>query len=428
MLAGFPADLFIILVGVTYLFAIAKNNGTVDWLVQAAVRMVGGRVALIPWVMFVVISILTAFGAVVPAAVAIIAPVGLSFAKRHGINPVLMSLLIINGASAGGFSPISIFGAITNGVVDNSGLPSSPGLLFVSSYVFNFVLSIVVFFMFGGRELLHRRAPTQVEDGGEPDEAELDEEDFDDDVLRDERRRESTSGASDGGSSSVASGVGTGRPGAVGQKRRTEPDTVERLSLDRSRVLTLVAIVGTAVAAFFFGLDIGVVAITAAVVLSLFSGEASKAAVGQIAWPTILLITGIVTYVAMMQEVGTIDWLGGQVAQIGVPLLAALVICFIGAAVSAFASTTGILGALIPLAVPFLLSGQVGAVGLIIALALSSSVVDSSPFSTSGALCVANSPEDQRDFVYRRLLQWGMSMIIVAPITTWLVFVVPGWL
>ena len=117
VLADFPADLFIILVGVTYLFAIAKNNGTVDWLVQAAVRLVGGRVALIPWVMFVVISILTAFGAVVPAAVAIIAPVGLSFARRHGINPVLMSLLIINGASAGGFSPISIFGAITNGVV-----------------------------------------------------------------------------------------------------------------------------------------------------------------------------------------------------------------------------------------------------------------------------------------------------------------------
>jgi hypothetical protein len=29
VLAGFPADLFVILVGVTYLFAIAKRNGTV---------------------------------------------------------------------------------------------------------------------------------------------------------------------------------------------------------------------------------------------------------------------------------------------------------------------------------------------------------------------------------------------------------------
>jgi di/tricarboxylate transporter len=33
---GFPGDLFIILVGVTYLFGIASSNGTVDWLIHAA--------------------------------------------------------------------------------------------------------------------------------------------------------------------------------------------------------------------------------------------------------------------------------------------------------------------------------------------------------------------------------------------------------
>ena len=48
-----------------------------------------------------------------------------------------------------------------------------------------------------------------------------------------------------------------------------------------------------------------------------------------------LLICGIVMYVALLQEMGTIDWLGEEVADIGTPLLAALVICFIGAAVSA---------------------------------------------------------------------------------------------
>ena len=50
--AGFPGDLFVILVGVTFLFAIASNNGTVDWLIHAAVRAVGGRTAAIPWVFF----------------------------------------------------------------------------------------------------------------------------------------------------------------------------------------------------------------------------------------------------------------------------------------------------------------------------------------------------------------------------------------
>src|ERR687895_910006 len=68
---GFPGDLFIILVGVTYLFAIASANGTVNWLVHASVRAVGGRGAAIPWVFFLITAVLTASGAVVPGAVAI---------------------------------------------------------------------------------------------------------------------------------------------------------------------------------------------------------------------------------------------------------------------------------------------------------------------------------------------------------------------
>src|SRR3954468_18110178 len=81
--AGFPGDLFIILVGVTYLFAIANNNGTVDWLVHAAVRAVRGRVALIPWVMFGITAVLTAVGSVVPAAVAIVAPIALRYGPER---------------------------------------------------------------------------------------------------------------------------------------------------------------------------------------------------------------------------------------------------------------------------------------------------------------------------------------------------------
>ncbi|MGH8963991.1 MAG: SLC13 family permease, partial [Actinomycetes bacterium] len=156
IVAGFPGDLFVILVGVTLLFAIAKGNGTVDRLVQLAVRAVGGRIALIPWVMFLVTAVLTAVGAVVPAAVAIIAPIGMGFATRYRISPMLMGLLIINGASAGGFSPMSIFGSIVNGVVARNALPSDPGLLFLSSFLFNVVLSVVVFVLFGGRELIRR--------------------------------------------------------------------------------------------------------------------------------------------------------------------------------------------------------------------------------------------------------------------------------
>jgi di/tricarboxylate transporter len=162
------------------------------------------------------------------------------------------------------------------------------------------------------------------------------------------------------------------------------------------------------------------VALSIAAVLSLLMPAASKDAVNKIAWPTVLLICGVVTYASLLETLGSIDWMGEQVAQIGAPLLAALLICYVGGAVSAFASTTGILGALIPLAVPFLETGAVGAVGMIIALSIASSVVDSSPFSTSGALVVANSPAEKRDFVFKRLMQWGMSMVVIAH--CW-----PGW-
>lgn len=46
--AVFPGDIFVVLVGITYLFGIAQLNGTVDWLVNLAMRGVGGRVGAIP--------------------------------------------------------------------------------------------------------------------------------------------------------------------------------------------------------------------------------------------------------------------------------------------------------------------------------------------------------------------------------------------
>jgi Na+/H+ antiporter NhaD/arsenite permease-like protein len=374
ILSGFPDDLFLILVGVTLLFAIAKDNGTIDWLVNAAMNGVGRRVALIPWVMFAITGLITSVGAASPAAVAITAPIGLGFAQRHRIEPILMGLMIVNGAAAGGFSPLSVFGSIVNGVVDRNNLPGSPQFLFLSSLAFNTLLSVVVFMLFGGRALWQRSRPDR--------------------------------SAADG-----AIWNATDPPG-----------------LNRNRILTLTGIAALATAVLFFDVHVGFAAMMVAVLLSLAAPNLTKTAVSKVAWSTVLLICGIVTYVSLMERIGAIDYLGRTVALINAPLLAAALICYIGAAVSAFASTTGILGALIPLAVPFLLTGEVSAVGLIIALSISSSVVDASPFSTNGALVVANAPREESDRVLKQLMMWGFSMVALAPLVAWLVFVVPAWL
>ncbi|MFJ9176413.1 SLC13 family permease [Streptomyces sp. NPDC102360] len=426
LFAGFPGDLFVVLVGVTLLFAIAKNNGTVDWLVQASTRAVRGRIALIPWVMFLITGALTASGAVVPGAVGIMAPIGMGFAVRHKINPILMGLLIINGASAGGFSPISIFGTITNGVVQREDLPGSEGMLFLTSFLFNLALSVIVFFLFGGRKLLGRRAEPLTEKEpltGKPAEGGL-------------AAVPAPTPSPDGGAPPARGGDGTGTataPAPTGV-RTTTPDrpatgTEEEIyRLDPVRALTVLGVISLAVGSLAFDLDVGLMAFVVSAVLCLVSPASAKGAVERCAWPTVLLVCGIVMYVSLMDKMGTIKWAGESVSDLGTPLVSALLICVIGGVVSAFASTTGILGALIPLAVPFLAGGEIGAIGMISALAISSSVVDSSPFSTSGALTVASAPEEMRDTVFRRLMTWGLSMTLIAPLATWVILVIPGQL
>ncbi|MFW5470774.1 SLC13 family permease [Knoellia sp. CPCC 206435] len=409
VVGGFPATLFVILVGVTYLFALAKNNGTVDWMVHASVRVVRGRVALVPWAMFGICAVIAGIGAATPATVAIVAPVGMGFAARYRISPVLMGMAITLGATGGSFSPIGIFGAITNGVVDDNDLPGNPALLFALSVISCFVITALAFVLFGGRELISRGRDVEAE-------SELSETAV---AASRTATRSAVTGTPD-------AAVERARSGGVATDDQPAEDDDTRLNTER--ILTLVGLAFLAISALLLKFDVGFTALGVAVVLTLIYPESAKGAVDKIAWGTVLLVGGIVTYVTLLQDQGTVDWLGEQVAGVGAPLLAALLICLIGAVVSAFASTTGILGALIPLAVPFLLTGQIGAVGVVIALAISSSVVDISPFSTNGALCVANAEARERDLVFRQLMRWGMSLVVLAPLVTWGLLVAPGWL
>src|SRR6476469_875098 len=157
IIGGISGDLILTLVGVTYLFAIARNNGTVDLIVRKAVQAVGGRVVLIPWVMFAVTGVLTAIGAASPAACAIIGPLALGFAGRYKMHPLLLGMFVVHGAQAGGFSPISIYGTITNSVMRDNGLPVNELALFLISLLVNLAIAVVLFLALGGRDLVSRR-------------------------------------------------------------------------------------------------------------------------------------------------------------------------------------------------------------------------------------------------------------------------------
>jgi len=194
------------------------------------------------------------------------------------------------------------------------------------------------------------------------------------------------------------------------------------------QIATLVGLVALATGALAFNLNVGLVAMSVAVVLALISPYEQKGAVDKVSWSTVLLVGGVITYIAVVQKSGAIDAVGQSVSGIGAPLLAALLLCYIGGVVSAFASSVAVLGATIPLAVPFLQQGQIGSVGMIAALAIASTIVDVSPFSTNGALVVANAAPEERDSVYKQFLIYSILVIIVGPALAWLLLIVPGWL
>jgi di/tricarboxylate transporter len=408
ILANFPGGLFLTIVGVTYLFAIAQNNGTIDLLVRGAVRMVGSRVALIPWVMFAVTAVITAVGALSPAAVAIIAPIALSFAGKYKINPLLMGMMVIHGAQAGGFSPIAVYGVTVNGILAKTDLDFSPTALFLSSLLFNLIIALVLFVVLGGRKLLSSRVSHFVEQAAEA--------------------RMAVSVGAKAGSDVSFKGFGSGMYGPrdpAGDGVAATRERSERIP----QMVTIAGLIALAVIALGFKVDVGFVSITIAIVLALVSPAAQKGAINKISWSTVLLICGMLTFVGVLEEAGTIEFVSNGVAGMGMPLLAALLICYIGAVVSAFASSTAILAALIPLAVPFLSTGEIGAVGVICALAVASTIVDVSPFSTNGALVLANAPESvDKDGFYKQILGYSGVVIVAGPVLAWLALVVPGWL
>jgi len=372
MYAGFPVDLFVLLAGVTYLFGIASRNGTVERVVDAAVRAARGRRRLVPWVVFVVAALPAMAGAIGSAGVALLAPLAMRLAERSDIDRRLMGLMVVHGAAAGNFSPLNVLGAIVHQAVTSRGLEMSMAVLFAGNLACNVALGAVIVALFG-----RRRRP-----GGAPAAA-----------LPEAPR------------------PATGLPTA-------------RLTVDQFS--TLVAIGAVAVVSLGLGLSIGFVALSAAVILHLLFPASSAGAERHIAWTVILLVCGVVTYVGALQRYGTVDAVGEAIAGLESPLTTALLIAAVAAVTSAFASSAGILGAMIPLAVPFMAQGQIGVTGMATAVAISATLVDATPFSTVGALVVANASEAERQEVFRGLLAWGAVMVVTAPVVTWLVFVLPG--
>ncbi|WP_350271005.1 SLC13 family permease [Brevibacterium sp. CBA3109] len=379
-LAGFPVDLFLTLVGLTYLFGFAQNNGVIEVIVSWCVRLVGGRTALMPWIFFTLTAILISLGALF--AVAIIAPLALSFARKHRINQFMVGLLVVHGALAGAFSPISVYGIFINDYLAKNGLTPTPVSLFLAPLIFNVVFALVVYFA------LHRRPGLRAE----PDDA-------------------------------LSRGIESSETGSSVAATNITCTSITRLT--RSQVPTLIGLIAMALSVLIFGWDVGIVTITIAVALTFISPAAGKAAMTKVSWSVVILITGVLTYISVLQAAGTVKWVSAGISAIGVPLLAALLLFYMSGLISALASSLAIIGVVIALAVPFLESGDVHVGGFVAALAIAATIVDISPFSTNGAMLLANVHSTIRDRYYKQMIGYAGLMSLIGPGLAWVVAAVP---
>ena len=167
VIEGFPVSILILLAGVTYFFAIAQENGTVDRVIEKVISLVGDKAVLLPFVMFGVTTGIAAMGA--PLAGLVMVPIAMPLAHKYNIDRMLMGIAVGSGISAGGFAPTSLFGIVTYGTAHSVGIPLNPLLLFAVSVVANTALVLAAFFMFGGLKLIRRSDKIALNTSHRPD-------------------------------------------------------------------------------------------------------------------------------------------------------------------------------------------------------------------------------------------------------------------
>jgi hypothetical protein len=216
---------------------------------------------------------------------------------------------------------------------------------------------------------------------------------------------------------------------ATGATPTTGTPNAEDTGTTLEHALTLLAFLAVAVVALVFDKNIGFAAITAAVVLSILTPKAYKDTVKQIAWPTVLLVAGVSTYATILTTAGSPEFVGKWAAGLGAAAIGALILCYVGGIVSAFASSTALLPIIIPISIPLIAEGNISAIGLVAAVAVSSTIVDVSPFSTNGALVLANRPDTiEEETFYKQILGYSALVVLFGPLVVWATVVLPGWI
>ena len=370
IMKGFNSSLFIMLLGVTYLFSMAQINGSLDLLAQKVIALAGRRVYLIPVIIYVFSIVLAALGPGSVPTMAIMMVFSMSLAAEMKISPVLLSTLTVLGACAGGLSPLAATGIIGANLCAEFGLTGIEND-FLLNGVFSFtVYAVIVYVWLGGYKL---RA---AEDVGE----------------------------------------------------KVIP------SFNRKQLLTIAGIVAMVFMVMLLHINVGLVSFAVAAVLSFLRVSEEAKAIRHIPWNTLLLITGVGVLMQLIIDLGGINILSAALVSIMSAKSAAAVMGLTSGIMSWFSSSSGVVMPTLLPTVPHIAQqlGGVNELELASSITTISHVAAISPLSTGGALAlaayasVANANQKQQQNLFMKM--FGVSALGVSVLCVFSYFGMFHWL
>jgi di/tricarboxylate transporter len=365
VVAGFPIQLFLTLTGVTLLFTQAQLNGTLDKVAHQALRMCRGNTGLIPVSFFLLACGISSLGPGNISTVAMLAPIAMAVAGRARIPPFLMAIMVGNGAGSGALSPFAPTGIIVNGLMERIELSGFEWRTYWTNLAAHAVVAFGGYLLFGGWRLF--------------------------------------GSAFAGGPAPVTDGTKvTGR-----------------------HWITLAVILAVLGAVLLADANIGMAAFAGAVTLAALRAADHEEAIRRMPWYPIMMVSGVTVLIAILEKTGGLELFSAFLARIATPATVTAAVAFVTAIISVYSSTSGVvLPAFLP-AIPGLIARLGGGDPLAIAASMNvgAHLVDMSPLSTLGAMCLAGitNPEDVRP-TYNKLLVWGMSMTVIGAALCWVMF------
>jgi di/tricarboxylate transporter len=300
------------------------------------------------------------------AATALLAPIAMTAAGRAGIPAFLMAIMVCTGANAGALSPFAPTGVIANDLMVKIGLEGVAWRNYFNSLYAQSFVGVAGYLLFGGVRLL-----------------------------------------------------------ATGVTRLAVEPRSESTVLDGKQKLTLAVICALIVSVLVLKVDVMIGAFVAAAILSMSGAAEEKAVFREMPWTVIVMVCGMTVLIAVVDKVGGLDLFTGMLAKVSDATTVTGVIAFVTGVISVYSSSSAVvLPTFLPM-IPGLIQKLGGGDPIAIAASINvgAHLVDISPLSTLGALCIANAaPDVDRKRLFNQMLAWGLSMSVVGAVVCYVFF------